>query len=135
MNMTSFADLADTIMTDTAFVGTAAFCPKVNEILARVGDKWTVLVILTLHSQPKRFNELKRAIGDISQQMLTRTLKGLERDGMVTRTVYPTIPPKVEYALTDLGRSLARPVIQLGIWAAENSDAIQSNRQAFDQRP
>jgi DNA-binding HxlR family transcriptional regulator len=124
MDMTSFSNLA----------GRGELCPKVNEILARVGDKWTVLVILTLHDQPKRFNALKRNIGAISQQMLTRTLKGLERDGMVTRTVYPTVPPQVEYALTDLGRSLAKPVMQLGIWAAEHSPVIESHRLAFDQR-
>ena len=81
-------------------------CRAVSEVLARVGDKWTVLVVSTLGDGPKRFNELRRALGSISQRMLTLTLRGLERDGLVTRTVFPTIPPRVDYELTDLGRSL-----------------------------
>ena len=85
-------------------------CRAVSEVLARVGDKWTVLVVSALGEGPKRFNEIRRALGSISQRMLTLTLRGLERDGLVTRTVFPTIPPRVDYELTKLGRSLLKPV-------------------------
>src|SRR6202050_4280090 len=92
-------------------------CRGVASILARVGDKWSVLVIMLLGTGPRRFNEIKRMVGGISQRMLTLTLKGLERDGMLTRTMFPTIPPRVDYELTDLGRSLSEPVLALGLWA------------------
>jgi DNA-binding HxlR family transcriptional regulator len=92
-------------------------CRAVASVLARVGDKWSVFVIMLLIDGPTRFNELKRRIGGISQRMLTLTLRGLERDGLVTRTVFPTIPPRVDYELTDLGRGLAKPVQALGQWA------------------
>src|SRR5262245_24641527 len=91
-------------------------CRAVSEVLARVGDKWTVLVVSTLGDGPKRFNELRRALGSISQRMLSLTLRGLERDGLVTRTVFPSVPPRVEYELTQLGRSLLEPVSGLGTW-------------------
>jgi DNA-binding HxlR family transcriptional regulator len=107
-------------------------CRAVSEVLARVGDKWTVLVVSTLGDGPKRFNELRKALGSISQRMLTLTLRGLERDGLVTRTVYPTNPPRVDYALTRLGRSLLEPVSELGLWARKNRPAIQDARQKFD---
>ena len=107
-------------------------CRAVSEVLARVGDKWTVLVVGTLGDGPKRFNELRRALGSISQRMLTLTLRGLERDGLVTRTVFPTIPPRVDYELTKLGRSLLEPVNTLGLWARRNRAAIQEARQRFD---
>ncbi len=107
-------------------------CRAVSEVLARVGDKWTVLVVSALGEGPKRFNELKRAPGSISQRMLTLTLRGLERDGLVTRTVFPTIPPRVDYELTKLGRSLLEPVSELGLWARRNRTAIQSARVKFD---
>jgi DNA-binding HxlR family transcriptional regulator len=84
-------------------------CRAVSEVLERVGDKWTVLVVVTLGEGPKRFNELRRAIASISQRMLTLTLRGLERDGLVTRTVIATIPPRVDYELTELGHSLLTP--------------------------
>jgi DNA-binding HxlR family transcriptional regulator len=100
--------------------------------LARVGDKWTVLVVSTLGDGPKRFNELRRALGSISQRMLTLTLRGLERDGLVSRTVFPTIPPRVDYELTTLGRSLLEPVSELGLWARRNRVAIQTARMRFD---
>ena len=108
-------------------------CQAVGAILARVGDKWSVLVVMLLGEGPHRFNELKRAIGSISQRMLTLTLRGLERDGLVTRTVFPTIPPRVDYALTDLGRSLRQPVKALGDWAFQNHPLIEDARQAFDR--
>src|SRR5674476_1013822 len=92
-------------------------CRAVSEMLARVGDKWTVLVVSTLGDGPKRFNELRKALGSISQRMLTLTLRALERDGLVTRTVFPTIPPRVDYELTKLGRSLLKPVSELWLWA------------------
>src|SRR5216110_2634867 len=92
-------------------------CRAVSEVLARVGDKWTVLVVSLLGEGPKRFNELRRALGSISQRMLTLTLRGLERDGLVTRTAFPSIPPRVEYELTGLGHSLLEPVSGLGLWA------------------
>jgi DNA-binding HxlR family transcriptional regulator len=109
-------------------------CRGVASILARVGDKWSVLVIMTLRERPKRFNELKREIGGISQRMLTLTLRGLERDGLITRTVFPTIPPRVDYELTELGHGLAKPVQALGEWAQSHRDAIEGARGRFDQR-
>ena len=107
-------------------------CRAVSEVLDRVGDKWSVLVVTMLGDGPKRFNELRRAIASISQRMLTLTLRGLERDGLVTRTVFATIPPRVDYALTELGRSLLVPVHGLGLWARQNRDRIQQARIAFD---
>jgi DNA-binding HxlR family transcriptional regulator len=107
-------------------------CRAVSEVLARVGDKWTILVVSELGHGPKRFNEIRRALGSISQRMLTLTLRGLERDGLVTRTVFPTIPPKVEYELTQLGRSLLEPVSGIGLWARQNRSAIQEARKRFD---
>ena len=106
-------------------------CRAVSEVLSRVGDKWTVLVVSTLGDGPKRFNELRKALGSISQRMLTLTLR-LERDGLVTRTVFPTVPPKVEYELTRLGRSLLQPVSKLGLWARKNRAAIAGARHRFD---
>ena len=107
-------------------------CRAVSEVLARVGDKWTVLVVSTLGDGPKRFNELRKALGSISQRMLTLTLRALERDGLVTRTVFPTIPPRVDYELTKLGRSLLEPVNTLGLWARKNRTVIQEARRRFD---
>ena len=107
-------------------------CRAVSEVLARVGDKWTVLVVTTLGDGAKRFTELRRALGSISQRMLTLTLRGLERDGLVTRTVFPTIPPRVDYELTKLGHSLLKPVSSLGLWARQNRSAIQDARRRFD---
>lgn len=109
-------------------------CRGVATVLARVGDKWSVLVIMLLMDGPRRFNELKRMIGGISQRMLTLTLRGLERDGLVTRTVFPTIPPRVDYELTDLGRGLAKPVKALGEWAFSHLPEIHGARSDFDTR-
>jgi DNA-binding HxlR family transcriptional regulator len=109
-------------------------CRKVSQVLARVGDKWSVLIIMQLRDGPCRFNAIKRSIGGISQQMLTRSLKGLERDGMVTRTMIPTSPPQVEYELTELGRSLSKPVMALGMWAQEHIMQIDAARTRFDRK-
>jgi DNA-binding HxlR family transcriptional regulator len=107
-------------------------CRAVSEVLSRVGDKWTILVVGELGHGPKRFNEIRRALGSISQRMLTLTLRGLERDGLVTRTVFPTVPLKVEYELTKLGRSLLEPVSGIGLWARQHRTAIEAARQRFD---
>ena len=109
-------------------------CRGAASILARVGDKWSVFVIMMLSDGPRRFNEIKRMIGGISQRMLTLTLRGLERDGLVTRTVFPTIPPRVDYELTDLGRGLSKPVSALGKWAMEHRAQIEKARTTFDGR-
>lgn len=111
-------------------------CPAVREVLNRVGDKWSVLVVALLGDGKKRFSVLRRSIEGISQRMLTLTLKGLERDGLITRTLYPTIPPRVEYELTKLGHSLLKPIRQLGDWAAQNRERIQIARDQYDaQKP
>lgn len=107
-------------------------CRAVSEVLARVGDKWTILAVNELGQGPRRFNEIRRALGSISQRMLTLTLRNLQRDGLVTRTVFPTIPPKVEYELTALGRSLLVPVSGIGLWVRQNREAIQEARKRFD---
>lgn len=109
-------------------------CRKVSRVLARVGDKWSVLIVMLLADGPRRFNEMKRMVDGISQRMLTLTLRGLERDGLVMRTVYPTIPPRVDYELTPLGRSLREPVVALGHWARANTDAIDAAQADFDRR-
>ncbi len=110
----------------------AGSCLLVSGIISRIGDKWSVLTIMYLAAGPRRFNELKRVIGGISQRMLTLTLRGLERDGLVTRTVFPTVPPRVDYELTNLGRSLRGPVQALGRWAFDNRTTIEASRRAFD---
>ena len=114
--------------------GLPADCRAVSDVLARVGDKWSVLVVSRLGAGAMRFNELRRSIGGISQRMLTLTLRGLERDGLVTRTVFPTIPPRVDYELTDLGRGLSKPVEALGKWAFEHLVEIEGAREKFDGR-
>lgn len=106
-------------------------CPM-RDVLDRIGDTWSLLAINSLQEGPVRFNALRRSIEGISQRMLTVTLRSLERDGLVSRTVRPTMPPEVEYALTDLGRSIAVPVHALGLWAAENRDMIRAARETFD---
>jgi DNA-binding HxlR family transcriptional regulator len=108
-------------------------CRTVTEILSRVGDKWSVQVVVQMGEGPKRFNELRRSVTGISQRMLTLTLRGLERDGLVTRTVYPTIPPRVDYQLTGLGCSLLKTVRGLGEWAIQNRDEILEARRRFDE--
>jgi DNA-binding HxlR family transcriptional regulator len=106
----------------------------VSEILARIGDKWSVLVVSLLGSGPQRFSELHRLVDGISQKMLTTTLRGLERDGFVTRTVFATTPPSVAYALTDLGRELLMPVKALADWATQNQSRVEEARRRFDGR-
>ncbi len=113
--------------------GKSSECVAVNAILGRVGDKWSVLVVELLGAGPTRFNALRRMIGGISQKMLTTTLRALERDGFVTRTVYPTIPPRVDYALTDLGRELLVPVRALAEWARLNQARVVEAQLRYDQ--
>jgi DNA-binding HxlR family transcriptional regulator len=107
-------------------------CRAVSAVLNRIGDKWSVLIIQRLGEGPRRFNEIKRIIGGISQRMLTLTLRNLERDGLVSRTVTPTVPPRVDYALTDLGRDLLIPVSALGQWAIQHTPCIEAARARFD---
>ena len=109
-----------------------AGCRNVTPVLNRVGDKWSMLIVMILTDGPKRFSELKRAIDGISQRMLTLTLRGLERDGLVSRTVTPTIPPRVDYELTELGRSLREPVRALGDWAIAHIACIRAAQERFD---
>jgi DNA-binding HxlR family transcriptional regulator len=106
----------------------------VADVLARIGDKWTVYVVRLLSDGSMRFNEIKRAIPAISQRMLTLTLRGLERDGLVTRTIHPTIPPRVDYELTDLGRTLIETLGALGNWAVANRASVEKARASFDAR-
>jgi DNA-binding HxlR family transcriptional regulator len=119
-------------MSPTHIDHTASACLATREVLDRVGDKWSLLVVFTLRDEPVRFNELKRKIAGISQRMLTLTLRGLERDGLIERTIYPTIPPRVDYALTPLGRSLIDPVTALAEWAQAHTGEINEARQRFD---
>jgi DNA-binding HxlR family transcriptional regulator len=109
-------------------------CVAVREVLNLVGDKWSVLVVGILGGGPMRFGEVKRSIEGISQRMLTLTLRGLERDGLLTRTVTPTIPPRVDYELTKLGRTLLEPVRALAAWAERHRATIQSARDHFDRQ-
>ena len=109
-------------------------CRTVADTLSRIGDKWTVMVVGALTKGPLRYNELNRAIDGISQRMLTLTLKGLEQDGLVTRTLYPTIPPRVEYALTDMGRTLIEPLQALFAWASANVPHMVEARQRYEQK-
>ena len=106
-------------------------CP-VRDVLDRIGDKWSVLLVQNLREGPVRFGALRRQIGDISQRMLSETLRHLQRDGLISRKVYPTVPPSVEYALTDLGRSLLAPLEQLVTWSAQNHDVVKLARKQFD---
>lgn len=109
-------------------------CRAVSDILQHVGDKWTVLVVGKLGGGTMRFTELRSAVGGISQKMLTSTLRGLERDGFVTRTVHPTVPPRVDYELTELGRELLQPVNALGEWARKNVARVHEARIRFDAK-
>src|SRR5690348_3409927 len=106
----------------------------ISDMLARIGDKWSLLIVSTLGGGPMRFNALRRSIGDISQKMLASTLKVLERDGLVERTVTPAVPPQVSYELTDLGQDLLPPVMALARWTAENTARIVAARADYDAR-
>jgi len=108
-------------------------CQKISQVLARVGEKWSILIIMLLAGGPRRFTEIKRAVNGISQRMLTLCLRGLERDGLVKRTVYAVMPPHVEYELTPLGHSLKAPVSALGSWASEHIADIDAAREKFDE--
>ena len=121
-------------VTDTTPAHFPEACQGVSEVLSRIGDKWSVLIVMLLGAGPRRFNDLKRTIGGISQRMLTLTLRGLERDGLVTRTVFPTIPPRVDYELTPLGHSLRGPVEALGQWAFAHLPTIVGAREIYDGR-
>ena len=105
-------------------------CP-IRDVLDRLGDRWTLLVLMELQEGTWRFSKLKARIEDISQRMLAQTLRQLEKDGLVDRKVYPTIPPKVEYSLTDLGRSLLTPIGQLIDWASANHQAVRNARARY----
>jgi DNA-binding HxlR family transcriptional regulator len=109
-------------------------CLALREVLNRVGDKWSIQIVAMLGEDRRRFSDLRRSIDGISQRMLTLTLKGLERDGLVTRTVYPTIPPRVEYELTELGRTLRAPIQALAEWSESSRGAIQQARDLYDAR-
>lgn len=115
-------------------LGLSEDCP-VREVLDRVGDKWSVLVIVLLGQRTHRFNEMHRAIEGISQRMLTLTVRALERDGLVNRTIYPTVPPRVDYELTELGRTLLVPLAALSTWANAHRDDIQAARERHDSEP
>ncbi|WEH12981.1 helix-turn-helix domain-containing protein [Streptomyces sp. VNUA24] len=106
----------------------------VRDILNRVGDQWTLLVVTTLADGTKRFSDLSREIGDVSKQMLARTLRRLEQDGLVRRTVFPEVPPRVEYTLTELGRSFLQPVVALVEWADSHHAAITAARDEYQGR-
>ncbi|WP_407941843.1 winged helix-turn-helix transcriptional regulator [Methylobrevis albus] len=110
-----------------------AACP-IRTVLDRLGDKWSTLIVITLAGRPHRFGELRRALPDISQRMLTQTLRELQRDGLIGRTVFPTTPPSVEYALTPLGTTLLGPLRELVRWADANQPAVEEARRAFDGR-
>lgn len=107
-------------------------CRTISTLLSRIGDKWTVLVVQTLGEGPKRFNELRREIPTVSQRMLTLTLRNLERDGLVNRTVTPSIPPRVDYELTELGQSLQKPICGLATWAMDNVGSIHEAQARYD---
>ncbi|MBS3850050.1 helix-turn-helix domain-containing protein [Devosia sp. J2-20] len=110
-------------------------CTAMSDVLNRIGDKWSVMVVGILgHNGTLRFNELKRMINGVSQRMLTLTLRNLERDGLVTRTIYPEVPPRVEYKLTELGKTLQQPINALWNWSSENHGSIMDARAIYDAR-
>ncbi len=123
-------------MTSTTVISSPAFTPEncpVRDVLNRVGDKWSVLVLHLLSNGTLRFTELRKAIDGISQRMLTVTLRGLERDGLVSRTVHPVVPPRVDYALTTLGQSLSETITNLVVWAETNRPLIEDARRSYDR--
>lgn len=112
----------------------AAYCQQMRLLLDRVGEKWSLLAVIALREQPRRFNQLRRELSGVSPRMLARTLRGLERDGLVSRSVYPTVPPQVDYALTELGQSLLQPVDALLQWAKTHQPQMDQARSEFDGR-
>ncbi len=112
----------------------AGNCQRANQVIALIGDKWSVHIVMLLGGGKKRFTEIKRAVDGVSQKMLTVTLRGLERDGYLNCKVFPTIPPRVEYELTQLGLELAVPLRALGSWAIDNYDRVTLARAAYDAR-
>lgn len=113
----------------------SANCHAMSDVLNRIGDKWSVMVVgMLARNGTLRFNELKRLINGVSQRMLTLTLRNLERDGLVTRTIYPEVPPRVEYSLTQLGKTLQEPIDALWNWSAEHHAAIIDARAVYDAR-
>jgi DNA-binding HxlR family transcriptional regulator len=109
-------------------------CRSVGEVLGRIGDKWAVLIMVMLSEGEQRFSELQRHIPPVSKKMLTTTLRGLERDGYLTRTVTPSIPPRVDYALTSMGRDVLKPLNALARWALEHREEVAAARRAYDAR-
>jgi len=107
-------------------------CSVVKELMTRVGDKWSVVTVAALKGGPMRFNAIRRTIDGISQRMLTLTLRSLERDGLVKRRVFPTVPPQVEYELTELGQTMLDPIVALASWAEDHYAAIDEARARFD---
>lgn len=132
--MTDPASDSDELDTTAHTVVSQASCKRIGQVLSRVGDKWSILVIMFLTNGPQRFSQIKRSVDGISQRMLTLCLRGLERDGLVKRTVYEVVPAHVEYELTPLGHSLTMPVAGLGKWVMENLDEIEKARDHFDNR-
>ena len=123
---------ASSVGTDDSPCLATAGCKNVAPVLNRVGDKWSMMIVMMLSGGSMRFSELKRAIDGISQRMLTLSLRGLERDGLVSRHVTPTIPPRVDYELTELGISLREPVRALGDWAIAHIACIRAAQERFD---
>ena len=124
--------MSSATLTDTSQAST---CSAMSDVLNRIGDKWSVMVVGILsRSGTLRFNELKRAINGVSQRMLTLTLRNLERDGLVTRTIYPEVPPRVEYNLTEMGKTLTGPINALWDWSAEHHIQIIAAREIYDRR-
>jgi DNA-binding HxlR family transcriptional regulator len=119
---------------DGRFDVMAAACPT-RQVLTRIGDRWSLLVLYALSRGTRRFSELRAEVDGISQKMLTQTLRGLERDGVVDRRVYPVVPPKVEYSLTALGAGLAIEITAIRSWAYAHMDEIEAARESFDSRP
>ncbi|WP_184050931.1 winged helix-turn-helix transcriptional regulator [Sphingobium lignivorans] len=111
----------------------AGECMRITQLLGRLGDRWTLPVVVALSEGSLRFNQIRRVVDGISQQMLTRTLRALQRDGMVTRTVHPTVPPQVEYALTAMGHSLAKEGERLGQWVLAHLAEIDGHRARYDE--
>ena len=126
--------LADTAGTRAGELGDDEQAALVRGVLARIGDKWSVIILCQLGIEPRRFNELRRLSGGITQRMLSSTLRNLERDGIVSRTVHPSVPPRVEYSLTSVGRSLLTIVQSLAAWTNDNLDFITAARQTYDAR-